>query len=179
MSRLKSITFVLESCERITISGKYVGWFLVDDIKTSFSRMATNWVGKQDVTKTFAIEIHKGANIERYPFDNMASAIKTTVFNRLTQYPDITHIGFVLEEESLDSDGNEIVREEEYYYSVEWVSTEQRFDINKAQKNYISKCGNMYIVIAEDAEIGDYFDLEEINDQEAMDLHFDMCDVGD
>jgi hypothetical protein len=37
----------------------------------------------------------------------------------------------------------------------------------------------MYIVIAEDAEIGDYFDLEEINDQEAMDLHFDMCDVGD
>lgn len=177
MSRLKSITFVLENCERITISGKYVGYFLVDDIKTSFLRMAANWIDKQEIAKTFVIEIHKDANKHNYDSFGFVHS-NTTVFDRLNKYADITHICFVLEKESVDNVENEVAHEETYCYSVDWIS-EEPFYINKAQKNYISKCGNMYIVIAEDAEIGDYFDLEEINDQEAMDLHFDMCDVGD
>ena len=51
--------------------------------------------------------------------------------------------------------------------------------INKSQINYLSDCGNFYIVIAENKKIEDFFDLEEINDEEYMDFHFSMCDVGD
>ena len=36
-----------------------------------------------------------------------------------------------------------------------------------------------YFLIAENKKIDDFFDLEEINDEEYMDFHFSMCDVGD
>ncbi|MBD5534628.1 MAG: hypothetical protein HDQ99_03000 [Lachnospiraceae bacterium] len=37
----------------------------------------------------------------------------------------------------------------------------------------------MYIVIADGKEICNFFDLEEIDDKDYMDFHFDMCDIGD
>ena len=46
--RLKYIELTLENCEVVTIDGKYIGDFLVDDISTSISRLACNWVGKVD-----------------------------------------------------------------------------------------------------------------------------------
>lgn len=37
----------------------------------------------------------------------------------------------------------------------------------------------MYIVIDKNSKIEDYFDKEEIDDEETMKFHFGMCDVGD
>ena len=50
---------------------------------------------------------------------------------------------------------------------------------NEAQTSYISSDGNMYLVIAKDKKIEDFFDMEEINDSKHMDFHFSMCDIGD
>lgn len=33
--KLKKITLVFENCDAVTIDGKYIGYFLVDDICTS------------------------------------------------------------------------------------------------------------------------------------------------
>ena len=43
----------------------------------------------------------------------------------------------------------------------------------------MSKEDNLYIVIAEGADIEDFFDLEKIEDEDYMDFHFSMCDIGD
>ena len=59
--RIKYIELTLENCEVVTIDGKYIGDFLVDDISTSISRLACNWVGKVDWAGLVAIEIHKDA----------------------------------------------------------------------------------------------------------------------
>ena len=40
--KLKNITLVFENCDSITIDGKYVGEFIVDDIHTSIERIACN-----------------------------------------------------------------------------------------------------------------------------------------
>lgn len=176
-SGLKEITFIFENCEYITIDGKYVGDFLVDDIKTSFARIACNYIGKQVSADTFVIEIHKDANKERNPFNELDDTVwgeshKHPTFNRFKGC-DITSIEFVLEKEVDEN----TMRTEKYKYYTTWTGDD--WQINEAQSNYISKDGNLYVVIAEDKKVEDFFDLEEINDSEYMDFHFDMLDIGD
>ena len=60
--KLKYITFTLENCDQITIDGKYIGDFYVGDIKSEIKRIACNSIMKMNITKEFAIEIHKNAN---------------------------------------------------------------------------------------------------------------------
>lgn len=168
--RIKELTFVLENCERITVDGKYIGDFLVDDIRTYVSRLAMNWVDEMTVADTVVIELHKDANKEHNPFG--AVDYQTTVFERLFGN-DITYIGFTLFEEN---DGV-IVTEKEYDYSVNWC--EDNDFINKYQKTYRSEQGNLYLVINKEKDIDDFFNNEDINDEEMMDFHFDMYDVGD
>ena len=45
--KLKNIVFNFENCDSITIKGKYIGDFLVDDIKTNFKRIASNAIESQ------------------------------------------------------------------------------------------------------------------------------------
>lgn len=166
-SGLKEITFVFENCDYITIDGKYVGHFLVDDIKTSFERIACNSISKMDVAETFVIEIHKDANKERYPFGQLDGMVwanyKHSIFDRFMEY-DITSIEFVL-------------NEKEYSFYVTWNGDDDQ--MNDSQSNYISKDGNLYVVISKDKKVEDFFDLDEFDDSDYMDVHFDLNDVGD
>ena len=172
--KLGKITFNLENCDSITIDGKYIREFIVDDIRTRFQRIAANAIDKIDTADTIAIEIHKDADKERYAFDQThIESFKETVFGRLTKYHDITSIEFTLEadwycEEQLS---------EEYSYYVNWTGDSD--SSNEAQVEYISTCGHLYIVIAKDKNIEDFFDLEEINDERLVDFGFEMCNVGD
>ena len=94
--RLKNITFVFENCDTITIDGKYIGDFLVADLKTEIRRIACNAIERMDIAGTIAIEIHKDANKEYYQFgQNQYEKFKTKVFDRLADN-DITSIEFEL-----------------------------------------------------------------------------------
>ena len=53
--KLKNITFIFENCDSITIDGKYIGYFLVDDMHTSIERIACNVIERMDTADTFAI----------------------------------------------------------------------------------------------------------------------------
>lgn len=171
--RLKEITFVLENCDHITIDGKYIGDFLVEDIRTSIQRIACNAINKMDTTHTFAIEIHKNANKERCPFG--FKECKELTFDRLTSYDDITSIEFELVENYIEDGREPIV--EHYNYYVHWTG-ESNY-INESQKSYISNVGNLYIVIADGENIEDFFDKEAIDDEEYMDFVYSMYDIGD
>lgn len=160
-SGLKEVTFIFENCDSITIDGKYVGEFLVDDIKTSFERMACNYIGKCETANTFVIEIHKDANKERCALG--VEEWKQMTFDRFGGC-DIASIEFELEGKR-------------YSYYVNWTGDDDC--LNDAQSNYISKLDNLYVVIAENKKVEDVFDLEEINDSDYMDFYFDMNDVGD
>ena len=170
--KLKEITFVLENCDCITIDGKYIGDFLVEDIRTSIRRIACNAIDKMDIAHTFAIEIHKDANKERCPFGFVED--KELTFDRLISYDDITSIDFELIEDYVE-EGEPII--EHYNYFVHWTGESDY--VNDAQKSYISKSGNLYIVISDDKNIEDLFDKESIDDDEHMDVVFSMYDIGD
>ena len=177
--KLKNITFVLENCDCFTIDGKYIGDFLVEDIRTSIQRIACNAIMKMDTVHTFAIEIHKDANKERCPFGFEDD--KELTFDRLISYNDITQIEFELVEHSLLVE-NYVEEMEEpivehYHYYIHWVGDDDC--INDAQKTYISNVGNLYIVIADGKNIEDFFYKENIDDEEHMDFVCSMYDIGD
>lgn len=175
--RLKYIEFTFENCDSIKIAGKYVGYFLVDNLKTYFKRLASNWIDRVDVAEILVIEIHKDANKERYKFDqDQIKDFKQMTFDRFTSYNDITGIKFELEDDG-DVENGVLPSCNCYDYSINWTGDSEY--ANDSQKSYISKDGNLYIVIDENGKIEDYFDLETINDSECMDFHFDMCSVGD
>jgi len=171
--KLKTITFGLENCDYITIDGKYIGNFLVGDITTSIRRIACNAIGKMDVCNKFIIEIHKDANSPHRPFEQLDS--KENVFDRLVKYNDITSISFDLINTYYEE--NQSLTVEHYDYYVSWIGDSD--ENNESQKSYISDEGNLYIVISEKQKIEDFFDYDEINDTDIIDLHFDMLDVGD
>lgn len=174
--KLKKITLVFENCDAVTIDGKYIGYFLVDDICTSIKRIACNAIERVDIANTFAIEIHKDANKERYQFDQTDyEDFKQMTFDRIGNCRDITSIQFELIEDYVEE--GQVPRVEHYDYYVDWTG-ESEYK-NNAQTNYLSKCGNLYIVISGGKKIDDFFDFKEINDEQFMDFNFSMLDVGD
>lgn len=167
--KLKEITLVLENCECITIDGKYIGDFLVEDIRTSIQRIACNAIDKMDVAYTFAIEIHKDANKLHSEFD------RKPIFDRLISWDDITSIQFELFQDYVEDGQEPIV--EHYDYYVHWTGESNQE--NDSQKSYISNVGNLYIVIADGKGIEAFFDKEAIDHEEHMDFHCCMYDIGD
>lgn len=164
---LKKIRLVLENCDSIAIDGKYIAQFVVDDIKTSFQRIAVNAIIKMETAHIFIIEIHRDANVEREPWG--CPEDKYAIFDRLTKWDDITQIEF-----ELDS-GDGVC--EEYRYFLDWTGESDME--NEAQKSFISKSGHLYIVVADGKDVEDFFDMEYINEPECMDLYFEMLDIGD
>ena len=172
--KLKQITFCFENCDWITIDGKYVGDFLVDELHTYFNRIACNAIEKVDVANMFAIEIHKDANKERHQFEqDQYDDFKQMTFDRVSKYGDISSIDFELEV-PIDE---ETAKLENYSYYLNWVG-DSDYE-NEAQTSYVSKDGHLYIVVAENRGIEDFFDWNKIDDSDYMDFHFDMYDVGD
>lgn len=167
--KIKEIHFILENCDMITVDGKYIGDFCMEDIRTSIKRIACNAIEKMQTCYSFLIEIHKDANKERYQFGQISERFKQTTFARLTEFNDITQVEIILTDES----GEEI---KEHYF-LHW--TGESDCENNAQKSYISKPGHLYIVVAEGEDLKDFFDLEELDDEEEIDFKMDMYDVGD
>lgn len=169
-SRLKEITFVLENCDRITVPGNYIGSFCVTNIKKYIARRAMNYIGEYEVAESFMIEIHNGANTEHKQFGEIQN-VGHTKFKRLMDWKDITNVEFEIEE---CWDG-ENTSNKKYSYSVDWHEDDE-FD-NRYQKTYLSPCGHLYIVISAGKDIFDIFDKEEIDDEDCMEIHFELLDV--
>lgn len=172
-TKLKYITFVFENLDTITIDGRYVGAFLVDDIHTKIQRIACNSIEKISTANTFVIEIHKDANVNRYRFNQVnLEDFKELTFDRFT-VRDITSIEFELEKVNYES--NEYPCVEYHSYYVYWDDNGEY--CNMAQNNYLSQDKSIYIVIAKDKSLKDFFDLQTIDSCEKMELYWEMRDV--
>ena len=142
--KIEYIDFILENCEVVHIEGKYICNFGIKDIQTQFFGNSS-WALKQEVAKSFFMELHPKANTIHYPLGE--KQWKTTAFDRLQKYSDITHIEFVLEGQK-------------YSYAVDW---EEDDDTNNCyQTTYESEEGFLYIKVAKDKSILDFFPEEYI-----------------
>ncbi|MCM3109886.1 hypothetical protein [Lederbergia lenta] len=158
---LKQVNLILENCEVLEIDRKYIGYFHIGNIKTSINRNACNSISKDIVCEDFTIEINrsfKDEELMQYTFGDLSE--KRNPIERLLRYPDITALEIVYQDDS-----------KEYIY-VDWQVEDG--DTNKNQKNLINNFGDLYIVISENKGIEDFYNNEEINNEDIVDFSWSM-----
>ena len=162
--QISKVELVLENCESVAIDGKYIGDLRIEDIKRSISRIACNAIFDMSSCDHFSMSINRKAEDDKNASDGLFDAFGDEVnhcspFTRINKWQDITsvYIHFT------DS------RVEQFY--VKWSDDEYN---NHYQKSHINKFGDLFIVINKDIELGNVFDLDEIDDQEHMDFIWSM-----
>lgn len=163
---LKEIIVGFENCEDIKIPGNAIGAFLIDGIHPVIRRVACNSISKYLVADEVVMEIFSEGNYKYKPFGCMDEEESLT---RLAKFNDITSITTIYEDGSEDTF---------------LVSYDEGDDGNIGAENinediYVSDLRNIYIVIStENKTVKDYFDLEEINDEDSINHAKDMMDIG-
>lgn len=157
---IKKIEFILENCEVITIDGRFIGDFDLDNIKTKVSE-------KMTIAKDVAIEISSLANEET---SSVILGIVTNEtfkpFDRLTEHSDVTGIEVYFDDDTI-----------EYYY-VDYQEENGFLGANNLnQHTYLSSLGNLYLVISEKNAIEDYWNIRKINDENAMYFKFSIYNI--
>lgn len=160
MQNIKNVEFIFENCECFTVDAKYFGIFEMSDLQTKIRRIAMNSISKYTSVNYVAIEIYSEAD-DRYDFygEEMKSKL-----DRIQQYRDITGI-------CLTYDNG---LKETYYVNYKDEIEGALGTPNVYQKTYLSKLGNLYLVISEDKDIADAFDMEEINNEEIIKMDKQM-----
>lgn len=156
MKSVKSVEFVFENCECFSIDAKYFGTLKLSDFHLCIQRIAANAIVKMNCVGTVAMEIFSDGNKKYAPFGCEDEAEKC--FDRLNMYHDITSIEIIYDDDTSET----------YYVDYEGDAT------NEYQKNYMNNFGDMYIVISKDKGISDFFDEDEINDEEIISFAKDM-----
>lgn len=159
--QIKKIKIVLENCEIITIDGKYIGDFTIKNIQHSIERLTCNYIAQMDTCTHFSIQIHRDAALnQKMEFTMGKTNEKRNPLERINDTPDITAIYVYFE----DDDCKPIY--------VPWSGNSEYY--NEAQKTYINKFGDLYIVIDEKSKLEDVYDLEYIEDKEITDFTWSM-----
>lgn len=155
MDSVKSIGFGFENCEYFNIDAKYFGTLELTDFRIDIQRVACNAILKMNCVDTVIMEIFSEG-------DNKYSSYgeDMTKFKRLNMYNDITSITVAYDNNS----------EEEYYVNYKDEVEGQLGSPNVYQTTYMSKLGNIYIVISKDKGVFDCFNEEEINDKESIEF---------
>lgn len=149
MNEIKSIEIVLENCEAIRIDRENLGYFNIDNIKRSISRMAMNSVSDYLSAEKIFIQISSKAN-NHSSFIFTCHEGEVTPFDRILKYSDITSVVVNYENET----------SEEIY--VDWGGDSDY--TNPYQSVAINeKTNDLYIVISKNDEVHEFFkdNLEE------------------
>ncbi|KAA9007295.1 hypothetical protein F4V43_02070 [Paenibacillus spiritus] len=145
--KIKSVEFALENCEVLSIDGKYIGNFQVRDLKKHITKHY-NSIMHMTTCELFSIAISREANKEYNAFD--VEEWKHNLFERLSAR-DICSVDLIYEDGTKD----------EFY--VDWVG-ESEYK-NEAQDSYVSKLGDLYIVISKEQTVKTCFGNWNIDDE--------------
>jgi len=157
MLEVTSISLILENCEEILFNRPQIGMFWCNEISEEVARFASNCVSKHLVCGELFLEIHKDAD---QTYDLFGVTSKETKFERIDKCPDITHIDVYYNNGTHD------------YIAVPWDEENEYY--NLYQTSYISKCGNLYILVSENRQIHEVINKEIIDCQESMDVYWDF-----
>ncbi|MET3209719.1 UNVERIFIED_CONTAM: hypothetical protein ABIC26_002666 [Paenibacillus sp. PvR008] len=155
MKKLKEIVFGFENCESLSVEANHIGNFSVTNIKKSIIRHYGD-IRFMDTCDTFSIVVNRNANTDYQVSVIEDNNYKQNTFDRLTN-GDIVVIDIVYDDDSKD----------EIY--VRWEGKSDY--LNEAQKTYISKLGDLFIVISKEETVESFFEDWGIDSQDGyMDL---------
>ena len=173
---IRNIKLTLENCETITIDGKYIADFSLSDIRKTIARRGCNWIDVSESCHEFYISLHSDAN---KPYSSFGvEDWKSTVFERLRRYDDITSITIRLYDQYGDDEDDE-TKDRVEHYSFAWGDDGGNGEINPYQKSKVSKTGWLFLVIGKDLDIDKLYPAEDIDDAEFMSFASSMMELGD
>lgn len=161
VKHVKSIEFAFENCEYFTIDAKYFGALWLSGINTCIQRIACNSISKMECVDDIAMMIFSEGD-DKYTFFREDSDM--TKFNRLNTWKDISSITVIYDDDS----------KEEYYVEYEDEVEGQLGSNNILQRNYMNKFGDLYIVISKKKAFSDFFDDDEMDDEDTIKFAKDM-----
>lgn len=150
IKKLSKVEFGLENCEVISIDGEYIGNFSVRDMKNHINKHY-NGIMHMTTCDLFSIAINRNANAKLEAFDDD----ERMIFERLSS-GDICSVDLIYDDESKDS------------FYVDWVG-ESDYK-NEGQKTYVSKLGDLFIVVSKDENVDTVFKHWNIDEDGAMDM---------
>lgn len=152
MNTITKITIEFENCESITLPSDVLLQCYLGKINTEISRIAINGICKI----TFADEIALGISFpeaEERGLKNPIFKENDKIFDRLTRHKDITHITVYYNNNTEET------------YSIDYNEESPVLGApNINQKNYVF-LGNLYIIIAANKDLDDFFDKDSITDE--------------
>lgn len=167
MKELKTIEIGFENCESITISKNMIGEFNLDDTRPIIRRIACNSISKYWAAGEIQMELFRCKNQTYKPFGQLE---EQDMLERVSQYRDITSIDIIYEDGTTE------------FYLVDYDEGENEGCLGAENINedlYVSELGNVYICISRcKKKVADYFDLNEINNAETVELRKKMMDIG-
>lgn len=137
MNEIMGITLELENCESIYISRSNIGDIWIKNIRSDIGRRAANSISKMQCCDEVLIELFPSANVSYSSFGERSNK---TVFQRITQYPDIC----VIDVHYSDGASDKI--------ETPWCSAGEN---NDNQESYIAHTGHLYIGISEGKKLED------------------------
>lgn len=153
---VKSIEFGFENTEVAEIPSKYIGNFYIDKIHTVFNRTTVNSIEKKLIADEVFIEIF--GEVDEFGYDlGCDSQERGSVLERITRYEDIVCVEIKYEDDT----------SEKYWVDYD-IKDGHEQGLNILQKAFISKAGNLYVLIGKDLKFEDRVDLKQINDLLAM-----------
>lgn len=136
--QISKIELILENCEVITISGKYIGSFEVNNLQTSIRRTAINSIDKVQECESFVLSVYRDANVIQNTFLDTGH-YKVIIFDRIHNYKDITAIEV------------HFTNGKKEYICMPWCSATG--DKNIYQKSYMNSKGDIFLVIGKGIDV--------------------------
>jgi len=159
MKKVKQVDFGLENCELLSIEGKYIGNFFVDDIKQRISKHYDS-ISHMNIANHFSIMINAEADQEYDQFG--IEEYKANTFERLAQ-GDICSVDIVYDDDSKD----------EFY--VRWAG-ESEYK-NAAQSSYKNHQGDLFILVKEGGEVEKEFENWDTDSESFTHLMWDKLNT--
>lgn len=144
MQEVKYIELCFENCEEVRIERQDIGLFWCDEITSSVARVAGNSISKHLFCKELYVEINPRADKH---YDCFGAESEYTVFKRIMNWRDITHVNICYEDGTED------------YVAVMW--NEENECTNAYQSEAVDDFGNLHVMVSESEKI----DKEKANNQ--------------
>lgn len=152
MKSVKEIKLVFENTDSIKLDPRFFGEFEITNTRREVCRISNNCIATRNIAYRVKFELFREANQKHYQLG--LESEETTLFDRIASGYDITSI------EITHEDGTTEI----YYTDYDDVD-----GINYNQHSYISKTGDLFVVIMSGVKLFDLFIKSECNSKKHQD----------
>lgn len=172
---IKKLELCFENCDSIIIDGQNIGNIQILDIEEKIFRSACNYISHIKTCKYFYVEFNHSANVIDYELGIPDKDNQYKIFDRIIKYKDIVSIIVTLIDKKTNNE-SQIDLYVDYQEKEEFKNIIGSSNIN--QSVYISKLGDLYLLITKDKDIFNVIDKDKVDNKTYMNLYWNLFNIN-